>query len=718
VNPRKRLAIRPHLSRRFLGATAAAVALLAVLPAPGALGSGEERTTIGEDLTIRTDSRWAGGAEGGYLPIRVLLSNHGEPRNLTFEFEPDGVGNGVRVRRVIGVEQNASVHFTLSVPLVDSRNGRLNVYDGARPLADHNKRSISVPSGLSSPSPPAMLVISPAIVDCGRFVDAAHQLMASTARAVSRGGPGAADASLLAEVVPPSLLAESWIDYSGLDFVAISRYELEQIERPARTAILKWVQCGGNLLIFEVGSDAQALSRLDRLIEAPEQPAGAGAATVAGTGAWQSAVPSERPTGAVSEAPTEETIAGIRIPVTGAAGFGREKSSKPAAGTTKPLERPWRSSKDTFRRRELMLGTVLAFAENPFPGSTNDWLWLCNSCGQQRWSWTARHGTSPHIGTRDFFKFMNPGIRSVPTVAFLVLITLFSVVIGPVNYVYLSRKKMLWLVLFTVPALALTTSVLLVGYSVAAHGFAVKSRIRSLTVLDQRQRTTVTMARLALFAGVSPSSGLRFSPDTAVFPVIPPTNDPTGGLVDWTQTQNLLSGWLPARTRTQFYTVRNAEQRSRVELKALADKTAEFSNGLPWELEMILASDDAGRLYVGRSVPAGATVTLSEPAPQDLGEFVELLRRDAPALPAGFVEPTPIGRRSRAWMVSGMRSPSTDFSSNFMERPIAQWNAQLPLKRGLAPRSYLAVLRQNPGVETGVPSTNDEMSLHLLNGYF
>ena len=69
---------------------------------------------------------------------------------------------------------------------------------------------------------------------------------------------------------------------------------------------------------------------------------------------------------------------------------------------------------------------------------------------------------------------------------------------------------------------------------------------RSLTVLDQRNRTAVTMARLALFAGLAPPGGMRFSPETAVFPVIPTTNEPTGGYVDWTQTQNLASGWLPA----------------------------------------------------------------------------------------------------------------------------------------------------------------------------
>ena len=151
-----------------------------------------------------------------------------------------------------------------------------------------------------------------------------------------------------------------------------------------------------------------------------------------------------------------------------------------------------------------MLGTVYAFRENPFPGTINDWLWLCKSCGDERWSWTTRHGTSPHMGTKDFYKFMNAGIHGVPTIAFLVLITLFSILIGPVNYVYLSRKKMLWLLLFTVPVMAVTTSLLLLGYSVAVHGFSIKSRIRSLTVLDQRNQTAVTMARLALFAGVAP----------------------------------------------------------------------------------------------------------------------------------------------------------------------------------------------------------------------
>ncbi len=118
---------RPHLlpRRRCAGSvlrTAGIVLALvaAVGPIP-AFGSGDERTTNADDLTIRSDTRWAGGGEGGYLPIRVRVTNHGKPRDLTFEFESYGDGNAVRVRRAIGVDQNATVHFTLSVPLVDPR---------------------------------------------------------------------------------------------------------------------------------------------------------------------------------------------------------------------------------------------------------------------------------------------------------------------------------------------------------------------------------------------------------------------------------------------------------------------------------------------------------------------------------------------------------------------------------------------------------------------
>lgn len=149
------------------------------------------------------------------------------------------------------------------------RDGTLHVYEGSRRLEGH-QRSISLPSGVYlSPSPPALLVISPVTVDCAHFVDMANHKSGTTAspRYGYGYGRGTIDASVLANVVPSDLLPESWIDYSGLDYLAIPRDELERLEHPVRGAILKWVQSGGSLLVYDVGKDADALARLDRLIE-------------------------------------------------------------------------------------------------------------------------------------------------------------------------------------------------------------------------------------------------------------------------------------------------------------------------------------------------------------------------------------------------------------------------------------------------------------------
>ena len=44
-----------------------------------------------------------------------------------------------------------------------------------------------------------------------------------------------------------------------------------------------------------------------------------------------------------------------------------------------------------------------------------------------------------------FFNFLIPGVTSVPIYAFLVLMTLFTIVIGPLNYIFLRRRKRTYL---------------------------------------------------------------------------------------------------------------------------------------------------------------------------------------------------------------------------------------------------------------------------------
>jgi hypothetical protein len=638
------------------------VAAAVVLAAPHLVfASGEERTTLGDDLLIRTDTRWAGGALGGYLPLRIEIANQGPARTLTFEVTPSDRTHGATVKRVIGVDQHATVRFTLPVPLVEFRQGVLRVYDGRGELESH----VRVVGGgevqfLDIETAPAMLVVSSRPVDRTGYISAATGSHGGV-RLPAQPEPAA---SVLAEVVPPDSLPDSWIDFTGLDFVAISRDDLADLRTSSRSAVLKWVRCGGNLLVHHAGKSSKDAETLERLLEFP-QKVGAGAN-------W--------------------------------------------------IESDVRKTQPPFATRELMLGLVCVFPDE-LPDSANDWSAIFPKVGALRFSWMRRHGVAPDVGTEEFFNFMNPGIRGVPVLGFMVLITAFAVLIGPVNYFYLRRERLLWLLLVTVPATALLTSMLLVGYSVATHGFGIRSRIRSLTVLDQKSHSAVTVARLALFAGLAPSRGMEFSQETAVYPVFPRTAEPGAFTVDWTQGQALTSGWLYSRTRTQFLTIRHAEQPEGVQIKAGQNGTLAIVNGLPWELEAVLVSDESGGLSWASNVLPRASQPLAAASGTNRADFVGLLRRNRPELPDNFSSPARsplIGRRQRRqFNVFASRFPGAHFDSNLMERLIQAWSRDLTTKTTcLSPRSYLAVVRQNPGVETGVGPTTEQAGYHLLLGYY
>ena len=109
--------------------------------------------------------------------------------------------------------------------------------------------------------------------------------------------------------------------------------------------------------------------------------------------------------------------------------------------------------------------------------------------------------------------------------------SLWVLVIGLLNYLWLWRRRRLYLLVITIPVVAFATSLALFGYSAVAHGFGTRSRVRSLTLLDQKANSAVTMSRLSLYSGLAPSGGLTFSPETAVYPIWPPDTSFDSGVL-------------------------------------------------------------------------------------------------------------------------------------------------------------------------------------------
>jgi hypothetical protein len=164
-----------------------------------------------------------------------------------------------------------------------------------------------------------------------------------------------------------------------------------------------------------------------------------------------------------------------------------------------------------------------------------------------------------------------PKVGLPPITMFQVLITLFVVLIGPVNYFYFkNRKKLNWL-LITVPAGALAITGLLLSYTLYKDGIGVRTWSQSYTILDQIQKQAATRQQFTLFAGITPGDGLRFRDQTNLSDLAPELAsnysyryrdtrnwdygwdepaDGSSGVAD----QHFRTGWLPARTLKLYET--------------------------------------------------------------------------------------------------------------------------------------------------------------------
>ena len=685
--------IRP-LALRCAVVGAAIVALLS----PAMLfAGGAERILRGADLVVTLDSRWAGSAYGGTYPVRIRAVNKGATRAFRFVVSPLMSRELPTIERTVVVEQNATVQFTLDVPMVgDGSAGEFHVLEGGHEVAPL-RTNLSFPSRGTAPMQPALLAISKDHVDFKPFeiaVNATLQAsMGSTPGMGGYGGYGGYNSESY-QHIDPSLLPQSWLSYSGVDIVSIPLPVLAALPTAERDAIVHWTHCGGTLVVGDIGeapaSSAQLTAALG--IEPGNEWKGANPGL-------HNALPPNQPEGGMTQ---EAMQAAQRL--------------------------TWSEGADAFASRELMLGRVYAFSGHPFPSSAQDWKWWLKSADAARWQWPARTGIASRQPTHDFWSFRIPGVGGVPVSAFLILITLFTIAIGPLNYFLLWRRRKLYLLVVTIPALAFVTTITLFGYAMIADGFGVKSRCLSVTMLDQRTKSAVSLSRTALYAGMAPSSGLTFSPDTAVLPIWAPGEMFEYGGVDWTNTQHLSSGWFHSRTLTQFLTIQHRGERGRLDVpaKGTGDRLP-ASNGLEWGAALLVVVDADGRTWMGRSIPAGASAELASVEPKEaqraLGEALtahETAVREAEARNVNSLSTT---TETAPVTYSGMYGygyrndlVNAQFSTGDLQRRINDLRSNRADQLTSRRRSYVAILDRNPGIEIGLKRTSERAGFHLLLG--
>lgn len=220
-----------------------------------------------------------------------------------------------------------------------------------------------------------------------------------------------------------------------------------------------------------------------------------------------------------------------------------------------------------------------------------------------------------------------PKVGMPPITMFQILITLFVVLIGPVNYFYFKKKKRLNWLLITVPAGALAITGLLLAYTLVKDGIGVRTWSQSYTVLDQIQKQASTRQQFCLFAGITPGDGLRYRSQTFFNDLAPdiPANfsyryrdtrnwdyawdDPPEGSSGFAE-QHLRTGWLPARTLKLYETREFAISQREVKI-TVAGESCQLVNKLGAKvLNLYVLEGDRAWQFGELAADASGTATL------------------------------------------------------------------------------------------------------------
>lgn len=504
--------------------------------------------------------------------------------------------------------------------------------------------------------------------------------------------------------LPPGDLPTRWIDYTALDVVCLSLDQLKELsdQRPdAARAILAWTRAGGTLWLYGTGSAGRRLDDAEALVGLK-------------SAAWRTPKADD-----YGKCPKWITWAndGSVVMVEDHEYDGKDEFQKLWTWSRKAPAPP---AEPPFRIRDLGFGQVIALAaEGPFPGDPWQWGWIARTM-DRRSNWSTRHGIAPDMDENpEFWNFLVPGVGLAPVVEFRVLISLFVLLIGPVNYAVLRRAKRLHLLVLTIPGGALLVTGILFGYALWSDGLDVKVRARSVTRIDQGH--AVCWARLSYYAGLAPGGGLRFSDDVAVlpYPADVEAAAETQRVVVWNEGQRLTDGWLASRTLTQYFTIRSRPTGRGLSIEPPAGDVAgvKIANRLGAAVESLAIRDRDGNYYWADDLPSGGSTTARPITEAKVADRLrKILADNEPTYPPGAGNNPnsyngPFSMGSRYYYGYGTQS----FVSSQISLMELSVNA-VRVPGQIEPGSYVAVVRTQPELEWGATGVVEAGSFHLVLG--
>ncbi|HEX4999911.1 MAG TPA: hypothetical protein VFY29_16950 [Terriglobia bacterium] len=590
------------------------LALLWILVLCFAASAGAEdyyRTFDDEGLRVTIDI-WSTIGSPGYVPITLDISNKLRERVITISSQTQKINNGMwgygaersgtlDVLVTIRLKPGDERRLTIPLPVgATNENGLVRVTEGRSRVL--HTAPFYFQTSVSPDLAPVMIVADPS----SDFEKVARDLPRKTppsmppavAARYPMPGPGAAGG--IDVVREPARLPGNWLGFTTLRAVIIGVQEWKSLSEAQKDALLAWAAAGGDLCLVD-GAWSDLFPQADR------RPVAMGAGGA-----------SERyflgqlfftSSGALSEKGIEPFLNDFRN------GPNRWYALSPPGRTiVDPAAESLRT--EVKKPRPHAPGMVPNYTSWRLPLEA-----------------TAPFSAGPD--NRWGFRLPIPGVGIVSTRIYLAIMTLFTVLIGPVNYAFLKRRRQQVLMVLTTPIISVAFIALLAGYAVAGEGLGVRSRAETFTFLDQASKQAATRATVSQYAaGMAPWAGLRFPRDVAIVPTGPNRELFTwGGGLDLTDAQRYPSGLLQARTPLNFDEVAFRTARERLTFTR-AGEGVSVSNGLGVAIQHLYYRA-GGRVYtLTAAVAPGAQGGLEPGAGKDLAAALHLNDADPGTLAA------------------------------------------------------------------------------------
>jgi hypothetical protein len=670
-------------------------------------------------ITLEIDARWAAG--NGYRPVRCTITRPGGPatadRSFRIILEPS-TGQyrhfQPQVEGLIELKRGQrSAQIDLYCPQSYWWNSiQVQMYEGSKELREMRRSTAGVIGGRTawSEAVPSLLFVSSA---AGRTtVQLARETKFPNWDRIATTIPGypshvynqnsysvakndLAVHTVIANqprtaLVLPQRLPNRWLGLSTIDFVFISVDDLALLHQnyPQKIEALKqWVEVGGNLCVEDVGMTYESVPQVELYLGLTS--------TGPHAGNWTS------------------------LSLLNCEPFFREGLRLNVPGYTNPTYKAPNQNLIPPRVQSVAMGRVFVIADGTQWSHPSFAPWIFNSLPQNRWAWYQRNGMTQNRQNNDFWNWSVRGIGRPPIYLFLAVISVFSVVIGPINFFVMKRWNRYYLLLVTVPIISLFTTISLFGYGLLKDGIGTTVRRRAYVHLDQTSGRMQTWSRQTYYASLAPYGGLQFPLNAAVYPILLDTQG--GGRqssnpnrIQWAGSQHLRRGYIGSRTLSQFLVIQPTKSTAANIAFSTSDGKLAARNELGGRIAHLLVCDEHGQLHSASGLSVGETETLKPTDGQDIASNIRdaLVDTLTPEVEQGLVR-----SNNFYWYYNeqiDQNLPEADDESSLMEQAIAEVRGDVV--QTLTPRTYVAIMPSSSFVSKGVAQAKDRDSVIVVRG--